>query len=187
MASITSSQSTPIITSPQQTNESLEDRTNVVQERQLSLVSQQGDAPTEMDDSKTKFNFLSLRGSPMDGSSPLALDLSLARAAANDREFSHDEAAAQDAATIAINADRILKEAHDRLEAERAEALRVKKKDRKVRYVMSDSDPLIRACKKGDDERIRELIASQDPEELTEYVNARDKNGSTPIFHTVCQ
>lgn len=60
----------------------------------------------------------------------------------------------------------------------------MRKKDRKVRYVMADSDPLIKACKRGDDSRIRELLGLQEPEDLVEYVNARDKNGSTPIFHT---
>ena len=135
------------------------------------------------------FDFLSLRESTSgsaggDGGSgdPAA---AAAEALKLTPSWLHAQAAAQDAATVAINADRILQAAMAANEAEADARAAARKKERKVRYIMSDSDPLIKACKRGDVEAIRELLALVEPEELLDYVNARDKNGSTPIFHPV--
>ena len=52
--------------------------------------------------------------------------------------------------------------------------------------VLSDSDPLIKACKKGDSSTVRDiLLECSSDEQLQRYVNGKDKAGSTPIFHTV--
>jgi hypothetical protein len=138
------------------------------------------------------FDFLSLR------TGSVALDLASQAREDDAREASgaimalsptaagmHASVAAQDSATIASNAEKILRDAARAIEAESQARQDLKKQSRQTRYVMSDSDPLIKASKRGDDEKIRELLALVEPDELIEYVNARDKNGSTPIFHTV--
>lgn len=161
-------------------------------ERQLSLLSAERrtaaaaqtapSSPRGMMAATGTFDFLSLR----DSMQPAQMTEEERQAQAGPTPaFLHAQAAAQDAATTALNADRILRDALAASQAEAEERAKARKRERKVRYVMADSDPLVRACKRGDDTRLRELLALAEPEELGEYVNARDKNGSTPIFHTV--
>ena len=161
-------------------------------ERQLSMLSEERrtaaaattapSSPRGSMPATATFDFLSLR----DSMQPAPLTEEELRAQNGPTPaFLHAQAAAQDAATTAINAERILREALAASQAEAEERAKARKRERKVRYVMADSDPLVRACKRGDDTRLRELLALAEPEELVEYVNARDKNGSTAIFHTV--
>jgi hypothetical protein len=57
---------------------------------------------------------------------------------------------------------------------------------RKSRYIMPDTDPLIKACKRGDTSKLLELLQQYPtPQEQADFVNSKDKNGSTAIFHTV--
>lgn len=52
--------------------------------------------------------------------------------------------------------------------------------------ILPDSDPLIKACKKGDSQSVKDILDNCDSDyDRYEYVNRRDKAGSTSIFHTV--
>jgi hypothetical protein len=48
---------------------------------------------------------------------------------------------------------------------------------------IADKDPLVKAAKEGSVAAIKALIEPLEPELAAEYVNAKDKNGSTPYVH----
>lgn len=51
--------------------------------------------------------------------------------------------------------------------------------------LLHNHDPIVSCCKRGEAEKMEELILAQSTKasERTEYVNRRDKNGSSCIFH----
>eukprot|EP00455_Lapot_gusevi_P043868 TRINITY_DN5405_c0_g1_i5.p1 TRINITY_DN5405_c0_g1~~TRINITY_DN5405_c0_g1_i5.p1 ORF type:complete len:352 (-),score=11.84 TRINITY_DN5405_c0_g1_i5:69-1124(-) len=51
--------------------------------------------------------------------------------------------------------------------------------------VMQDHDPLIKACKKGDHKAVLSILKGTALAEQNAYINMGDRNGSTPIYHTV--